>query len=232
MRLSRLLLLAFICFSSLSAPSAVWAFDPMQTYVSAQFLPPDLLPPPPAEGSKEWRAQINAVLQAERRATQADLAAAVDEQKMRLELMTSVMGPTFTRDRLPKTFALLDHVLEGARQVSEADKKFWHTRRPYLTDKRVKLYVDPIDNSPAYPSGHTSESLVLAEVLGMLDPDKRPALRVRAAAIARHRIEAGVHYPCDIEGGRMLAMLIVGSLTGNDDFQDDLAAAKKELRAN
>ena len=91
------------------------------------------------------------------------------------------------------------------------------------------MYVNPIDASPAYPSGHSTSSRVLAEILGMLAPDKLSALRARADAVAHHRIQAGVHYPVDVEGGRMLAMLIVGYLTANEDFQDDLAAAKKEI---
>jgi hypothetical protein len=41
--------------------------------------------------------------------------------------------------------------------------------------------------------------------LGLLFPEKLEALRERAQAIALHRIEAGVHYPVDVEGGQNLA---------------------------
>jgi acid phosphatase (class A) len=57
-------------------------------------------------------------------------------------------------------------------------------------------------------------------------------LRARADVIAQHRIEAGVHYPNDVEGGRLLAMLIVGALSENEDFQDDVENAKKEMAGN
>lgn len=235
MRYSRLSFLLLIGFLGCVAASPALAFDPAQgasqAYVQATFLPPQLLPPPPAEGSKAWHQQVDVVLQAQRDMPSHDLAAMKDEQHVRLEQMTTVLGSSFTRERLPKTFALLDRVASGTGQVVEADKKFWHTRRPYLTDPHVKLLIDPIDDSPAYPSGHTASARVLAEVLGMLAPEKLPALRARADAIARHRVEAGVHYPVDLDGGRMLAMLIVGSLTASDDFQSDLAAAKKEIAA-
>lgn len=89
--------------------------------------------------------------------------------------------------------------------------------------------VDRIDASPAYPSGHTSSSRVAAEVLGLLFPDRLAALRAKADSIAAHRIQAGVHYPVDIESGRLLAMLVLGALLKSDAFQSDLAAAREEM---
>jgi len=230
MRWSLPLLAVFISLIGLTAPLGATALEAGQSgYVQAQYVPPQLLVPPPSEASRAWKKQIEEVVRAQRALSTSEIAEMKDEQKVSVEMMTSVLGPSFTRERLPKVFTMLDRTLSGAVQVVEADKKFWHTRRPYLTDKRVKLYIDPIDKSPSYPSGHAAESLVLAEVLGLLVPEKLSALRARADAIARRRVEAGVHYPIDIEAGRMLAMLITGALTGNDDFQDDFAIAKKEL---
>lgn len=233
MRQSRLSFIALLTFLSLAAPLPGWAFDPAHSsasfYIQPQLLPPQLLPPPPAQSSAALKAQIEAVVKAQRAIPAADLVAMKAEQQLQIEQMTAILGDSFTRERLPKTFAMLDRVVSGTGQIVEADKKFWHTRRPYLTDPRVKLMVDPIDASPAYPSGHTAQSRVLAEVLGMLVPNRLPALRARADAVARHRVEAGVHYPVDLDGGRMLAMLIVGAMLANDDFQDDMVVARREI---
>ena len=229
MRFNRLFVFVLLCLCSLVAPVTASASE--ANYVQAQFLPPQLLPPPPAEGSAAWRSQIALVIQAQHKISLDDLAAMRAEQNLRVETITDTLGPSFNRQHLPKTFALLDRVMQDTGTISEADKKFWHTRRPYLTNARVKLYVDPIDASPAYPSGHTSGPRVLAEVLGMLEPEQLAALRARADAIARHRVEAGVHYPVDLEGGRLLAMLVIGALTANADFQDDLQAAREEMAA-
>jgi acid phosphatase (class A) len=197
-------------------------------YLTIDSLPPTLLTPPPADGSPGQEAQIEAVIVMQDNMPKSDLAAIKDEQHMRLELMTKVIGNDITHDGKPKTWALLDRVLANTRAIVDNDKKSWHTKRPYLMDHRVKLLVDPIDDSPAYPSGHTTETHVLAEVLGMLYPDKLKALRARADAISRHRIEAGAHYPIDVEAGKALALLVVGGLTQSDDFQDDLLLAKQE----
>jgi acid phosphatase (class A) len=215
----------FMGFLCVGAVLPAYALD----YVDPQFLTPQLLASPPAEGSKEAQRQLGVVERVQKAVLLSDIDAFKNEQKFRLDLMTEVMGPTFTRDNLPKTFQMLDRVLANATNVVETDKKFFHTRRPYLVDPRVKLYVDPIDKSPAYPSGHTAESLVLAEVLGLLCPSKANALRDHANDIAWHRVLAGVHYPGDIDGGRALAMLMTGALVANDDFQDDLTVAKREI---
>ncbi len=219
--------IALVVFLLFPCPS--FAADYQSTYVTPEDLPPQLLVPPPAEGSAAWKKDIQDVLRAQRHVSESDLAAMRDEQHVRLDSITSGLGPNFTREKLPKTFALLDHVFTDALVVTEADKKFWHTRRPYLTDPRVKLYVDRIDSSPGYPSGHTSSMRVVAEILGVLMPDRLQDLRIRAEAIAHHREEAGAHSPSDLEGGRMLAMLIVGALLKSDAFQDDLAAAREEI---
>jgi len=224
------LILSLFVLLLAALPAHTGAATPDKAYfLNPADLPPQLLPPPPSEGSKAGKQEAAAVEQAQRHIDKNDKAAMANEQHIALEDMTQLLGSGFTRDRLPKTFALLDDVFSDTRQIVEADKNFWHTRRPYLVDPRVKLLIDPIDTSPAYPSGHTALTRVIAEVLGMLYPDKLDMLRQRAEDIAWHRVEAGVHYPSDLEGGRLLAMLIVGGLLQNDDFHDRLLAAQLEI---
>jgi len=198
-------------------------------YLDASVLPPTFLPPPPAEGSDTWRAQLGDVLGAQLHITVSEQAMLRAEQKVSLDLITPAVGINFTEARYPSTFAMLARVLADTTRIVEADKKYWHTRRPYLADTRVKLLVDPIDSSPSYPSGHTAEMRVLAEILGLLAPQKRDALRARAEEIAWHRVEAGVHYPADIEAGRLLAMLVVGAMIRSNAFEQDFLAARAEM---
>ena len=197
-------------------------------YVIPDSLPATLLVPPPAEGTPAWQRDMHAVEEMQKHASSVDKRLMVEEQHVHVDQMARVMGDGFTREKLPHTFALLDRVVTDTSMVVDADKKFWHTRRPYLADKQVTLLIDPIDKSPAYPSGHTCISRVMAEVLGMLYPSRVTMLRAWADAVATHRIQAGVHSPSDIEGGRSLAMLVVGALSQSKDFAADLAAAKKE----
>lgn len=199
------------------------------TYITPDVLPPQLLLPPPIEGSKDWQKEITGVLAAQAHITSEARSAIQNEQQLRLELMTKIIGENFARQQFPKTFALLNNVFQDSENIVRADKKFWHTRRPYLTDKRVTLLVDPLDDSPSYPSGHVASMRVIAEVLGLLYPENIQALRQRADDIAQDRVLAGVHYPVDIRGGKTLALLITGALLENQNFQTDLTAAREEI---
>jgi len=226
--LTRLVTVALAGLCLAVAPQASWAAGVKRAWFEPQSLSPRLLPPPPAEGSEAWNAQIELVVAAQSSLSPSEIWQIRNEQKFRVGLMTDTLGRSFDRERLPKTCELLDRIERTSEEVVDAAKKYWHTRRPYLADPRVKLLVDST-TSDAYPSGHTSEARVLAEVLGLLFPDKLPVLRARAEDIARHRVEAGVHYPVDLEGGRLLAMLEVGALTASSDFQVDLSAAREEI---
>jgi len=226
--LTRLIAVAVAALWMAVAPQVTWAAGVERPWFEPHSLSPQLLPPPPTEGSEAWKAQIELVVAGQISLSPAEISAIRNEQKFRVELMTDTLGTSFDRERLPKTSALLDRIERTSEVVVDTAKKYWHTRRPYLANPRVRLLVDST-TSDAYPSGHTSEARVLAEVLGLLFPDKLAALRARAEEIARHRVEAGVHYPVDLEGGRLLAMLEVGALTASSGFQADLIAAREEI---
>lgn len=229
----RILILAVVLSCSLAtfttAATAPEANSDDYFYVSSKDLPPQLLPAPLPVNSIAAQDNIKAVLAAQQHISAKDLKEMKEEQKLRLDIMTKTLGNDFTRDHFPKTYTLLDHVMYDVSAITFTDKAYWHTKRPYLIDPHVKLLIDPLDNNPAYPSGHTCASYVIAEVLGQLYPGRQLDLRSRAAAIAHHRIEAGVHSPDDIEAGRLLAMQILGALMVNDDFQIDFLAAHDEI---
>lgn len=112
--------------------------------------------------------------------------------------------------------------------VADDSKKYWKTKRPFLSDKRIKALVN-ISETPAYPSGHTTSSFVTAKILGLLIPQKAAQFDFYAEKIANHRVLVGMHFPHDLRGGRHLGFLIVGGLLQNKDFLNDFAAAKTEL---
>jgi hypothetical protein len=224
------LFLGLALLSLLPVAAGAETAAPAPTYIAPATLPPELLPPPPPEGSPEWQEELATIVADQGHAPDLnEMAAMRAEQHVKVELLTDGLGPHFTRRDLPKTFALLDHVLTDATLVTAAAKKYWNTRRPYVADPHVKLLIDPPEDPLSYPSGHACVSRVLAEVLGLLVPQKRDDLRARAEEIAERRVEEGVHFSFDLEGGRLLAMLITGALMRSDAFRQDLAAAHEEM---
>ena len=66
-----------------------------------------------------------------------------------------------------------------------------------------------------------------ARALGVL---VSPSLLARADEFARNRIVAGVHYPTDVEAGKVAGTAIAASLFACPAFQAEEAAAIPELR--
>lgn len=217
----RYLLLAFLLFSTLPAFAG--------TYVADNTITADMLSTPPATDSTAWKADIETTLKANQAATPAQKAAILDETRVRLTHITSVVDPSWSEKSHPATFKLLEHARKDCKDASEGIKKVWNTKRPFLMDKRITKLVDHQISSAAYPSGHTACSRVMAEVMALAVPAKREELRTQANSIAWHRVIAGVHYPHDLNGGRQLAMLLFGAMQTSPTFQADLAAAKAEI---
>ncbi len=221
---------------AVSLPSAV-APEPEEkprfVYLTPASVAYKQLPKPPKVKSKAWKADIGKIIQIQKYAAPHEIAAARYEHRTRPEIVTDVLGPHFTRAKLPKTFALLDNVVSDSKAVTKQAKDHWRLPRPYRADKRVKLLVPPLNpKNFSYPSGHTSTSLVLAHLLGSLVPDAHYALQHQAGRVANRRVLAGVHTPHDLTGGRVLGALIWQKLHSQPAFQTDFAAARAEVLAN
>ena len=59
--------------------------------------------------------------------------------------------------------------------------------------------------SPSYPSGHTVQPFVVAEIYSRLYPQHRAGLMKGAKICGFGRVLAGLHYPSDYEAGVKLA---------------------------
>src|ERR1700744_1409807 len=86
----------------LGMASHAHAADEPFAYVAPDSLPPQLLTPPPQEGTPAWRREIAGVLAAQEDISKADRAALRDEQHLHISHLTSVIGPDFTPQRYPK----------------------------------------------------------------------------------------------------------------------------------
>jgi acid phosphatase (class A) len=188
-----------------------------------------LLAPPPLPDSPEQAADMAEVRAVFHAATSNEIAAAYSEKNFSIFNFTPAIGDFFVAGKFPKTEAFLENVQTDAAAVTDNAKDFYKRPRPYVVDPT--LINGKLEKSFSYPSGHSTESMVLALVLADLFPDKRDALIAEARTIGWHRVQTARHYPTDIYAGRVLAQAIVKQLEKNDDFQKDLAAAKAEIAA-
>jgi acid phosphatase (class A) len=82
----------------------------------------------------------------------------------------------------------------------------------------------------SYPSGHAAVGVMLAIVLGEMIPEQRAPLLVFGREYGNARVISGVHFPSDVEAGRILGALLAELMQQDARFQNDLCSARSELR--
>jgi acid phosphatase (class A) len=188
-----------------------------------------LLTPPPLPGSPEQAADMAEVVAVYHASTSNDMVMAYSEKKFSIFNFTPVIGVFFQSNSLPKTTAFFERVQKQAETVTDQAKDFYKRPRPYTTDP--SLANGKLEKSFSYPSGHSTESMVLALVLADLFPDKHDAIIAKARSIGWHRVEIARHYMTDIYAGRVLAQAVVREMKTSSDFQKDFVEVKAEIAA-
>jgi acid phosphatase (class A) len=199
-------------------------------YFDVAIINPTLLDKSVALDSDERKDEIQQIIKLQKNPNAVELKQAIEEEHLKSEHVLLAVEPEMTRAKFPKTYDLLDRVLATAGAASSNAKNYWKIKRPFLTDKKIKLLVSSIGiGELSYPSGHTTASYAMARVCALLIPQKSEEFFARANKIAEHRVLVGAHFPTDLKGGRQMALLVVGGLLQNAEFQKDFAAVKKEL---
>ena len=189
----------------------------------------ELLPPPPLPDSAEQAADMETVRSVYHAAGDADKQAAYDEKKFSVFNFAGAVGAYFVETNLPKTTVFFEKVQLDAETVTDLGKDYFHRPRPFTTD--TNLANGKLEKSFSYPSGHSTESMVLALVLADLLPAQHDAILAHARLMGWHRVQIARHYPTDIYAGRVLAQAIVKRFKKSDEFEKEFDGAKAEIEA-
>lgn len=223
----RVVFVAFICLLVASVPGLATEAH----YVGPQDVPLSrILAPPPTPGSAEDQKDLAEVLEAQRtRTTEQSTRAIADYEFSISRQVLDTLGPNFTAARVPKTAKFLERCDDDARSILTATKTSWRRPRPFVTHPDVH----PVGEQPSswsYPSSHALQGYLNLMILADMVPEKSDALFARGREYGTSRILAGVHYPTDIEAGRLAATAIAVQLFRNTNFLRDFEEAKAELR--
>lgn len=188
-----------------------------------------LLPPPPAQNSKEMTNEIMEILkwQDNRPGTISNYAQL--DQYIGVFRFADVISDNFTKSNLPFTAAFFKNVQDNLKVVVDPAKNYWNRPRPYAYDSRIKPCVSMPPNA-SYPSGHSTAGNVFAIILANMIPEKSAAIFDRGWKFAMNRIIGGVHYRSDAMAGRIAATLIAHELFKNDEFLKDYEKSRAEIR--
>jgi len=191
-----------------------------------------LLPPPPAEGSKAERAELDAMLRIQQRRTEERASGAKADVTAALHRFSDALGSPRPLNELslPKVTALWENILRHHSPIIREGKKAFGRPRPYDVDKRIEPAIAK-PGGDAYPSGHATWAYTTAIVLAAMVPERSIEIHARADEYAQNRVVGGVHYPSDIEAGRLTATVVAAFLFASPEFNRDFAAAAAELRS-
>ncbi len=191
-----------------------------------------LLSRPPANDSAETRAELDLMMKIQQTRDATESARAKADDQVSIYRFADALGDpaAFTAKNAPRTDALFRKILADEGVIVGAGKEGFARPRPFV----LETHLAPVIAKPApigsYPSGHTTWAFTVALVLGDMIPERRAQLLERAAEYGHNRTVAGVHYPSDVEAGKLAGSVLAASLFGSPAFQADYAAAKTELR--
>lgn len=215
---------AFLCLSSLLAAAG-----------DAPYVRPadidltTLLAPAPAPDSAITREDLRILLDLQATRTPEMVAMANADVERTLSRFSDVVGTDLSKARAPIANAFVDKATDDAAAVFMPAKAVWKRLRPYVQFPQIKLVVPP-EESYSYPSGHAAFGMGTAIILANMVPEKAVEIFERGAQFGFERALAGVHYPSDVEGGRLSAVAILALMMRDPGFQSDLKAARAEVR--
>lgn len=208
-----LLLVAALCAPALAVDDGYYYLQPGQLDLVL------FLPPPPDPGSSQERtdqAEVAATIAA-RSGSQVERA---QEAVRNVFFFAPSVGSTFDATHDPVTAAFFDRIGADVHKLVDDAKLYYGRPRPTGAAKR----------RGSYPSGHAAFAAAAAVVLSQVVPCKRAEIFRQARAFGENRIILGLHYPSDIVAGWTSGTLAAYAMMQDSHFQQDLTAAKAELR--
>jgi acid phosphatase (class A) len=191
----------------------------------------NLLPPPAANDSARTKQEVGELLSIQVTRTKAQEERAIADVEENVWRFADVVNnPKFTKENLPKLSAFFDRIVETEAAVVDPAKDVWKRTRPHLLYPDLVKPVVPLSKSGSYPSGHTTVGTLMGVVLANMLPEKKEAIMARAWEFGWNRVIGGIHYPSDIEAGRISGISIAQTIMQHDDYKAEFEAAKAELR--
>ena len=130
--------------------------------------------------------------------------------------------------RIDRYESLLEDILSDVNTIVMDKKYKINYPRPWQYEMEEPYFIYDIANAirpsidtPSYPSGHSTQALVIAEILGNMYPNHLENFREIADDIGINRVKAGWHFPMDHTAGKKLALEIVDTLPDSLELEKD-----------
>jgi acid phosphatase (class A) len=156
-------------------------------------------------------------------------------------LYNCVIGVNVTEKETPILYHLVTKVAPYAATAISNTKNTYLRQRPFIVGRNNKFaeFSDKtctpssesvLQNDGSYPSGHSDIQYSQALILALVDPVDATAILKRGREASESRVVCNVHWYSDIMAGRDVAAMGVNALSSNSTFQQEIEAAKLELK--
>jgi acid phosphatase (class A) len=191
-----------------------------------------LLSPPPCETCPQTKTEIDELAQLERERTPEQQTHVTADVKMSVERFLEGAGIGFEPEKLRLCEKFFTRPRQEEKAATDAAKDMFCRTRPYNTPGNGLHPVEKAipNDSFSYPSGHSAYGATMGLILAAMLPEKKAELYRRIADYARSRMIAGVHFPSDVEAGKMIGAAVVASLFAKPDFLEAFDGAKTCVR--
>ena len=170
---------------------------------------PDI-PYPPIDSFEGEEDLAKTILQYDNRVVPAELQKLADVSQQELfKMYLDHHGLTFNESYFRKLRVDLLPIIKDL-------KDYYGRLRPHQVAQLhgIDFVADPLTTveSPSYPSGHTIQGYVVALKLAEQFPEHTENLLKIAELISQSRIDRGVHFPSDVDFGRIVAYIIADEM--------------------
>jgi len=121
--------------------------------------------------------------------------------------------------------AYIEKVLEESSILIKEHKNHFNRPRPSQLAPYFGVDLNVLNsrtsNTPAYPSGHSAQSRLIAEIYGDKYPEHKGNLIRASEEVGGGRIMAGYHFPTDHRAGVHLAKRLFKSMKGRKKVSYD-----------
>ncbi len=231
---------ASACATAPSAPTV----PELRPGILAGYLAPEALPDsltllPPAPGADSATAQADAVANRTALALhgsprwQLAIADAQLSFPDAASTFACALGAEPNATTTPSLYRLLRRTLADAGLSTYAAKRSYARARPFMVNGEPLCTPDDramLESDGSYPSGHAAIGWAWGLVIAELAPDRANAIFARAYAFGESRSVCNVHWPSDIDAGRVMGAVTVARLHADATFTADLGQARRELQ--
>ena len=116
----------------------------------------------------------------------------------------TIVENLFPMEELQPVLNEFEDIVDQSVPIIMHFKNKFDRRRPFVVDMNLNILPSSTNDTPSYPSGHSTQSRLIARYVAGKFPEHEIELLKKGDECGVGRVKAGFHYPSDNEAGILL----------------------------